>query len=100
MFVRKLIKAAPHQIRAAAKIDHAAGESLVHGDVGFAAQRGSGGPSPHRRAVLVEASAVAADPGLIPQRLAESLPKSNTTVFDGVVGVHFQVAVAFELQIY
>jgi len=86
----EFIQAAPDQVRPSAEVYDAPGQTFVHGDVGFGAQWIS----------RVEASAVAADTFLIPQRPGEGLTQSEAAILHRVMGVHFQVALAAEVKIY
>ena len=76
------VQATPDQERPAAKIDDAAGEAFVHGDVCFAGKRVAG----------VETSAVPPDTLLGTQGLEECLAQDNAAILDRVMGIHRQVA--------
>ena len=61
------------QVRASRQIDHGAGEGFVHGDVGKAESR---------------------DAGFVAQCVREGVAQADADVFDGVVGIDFEVAFA------
>ena len=86
----ELIQAAPDEVGASAEIHDAAGETFVHRDVGFAGER----------ILRMKAVAVAADAALVAERGGDGLAERDATVFDGVVRVHFQVAIAAQIQIH
>src|SRR5258707_12132980 len=65
--VGQFIQTAPDQARSPAEIDDAAGEALIHWQIGF----------PGKRIARVEPGAVAANPPFLPQRLEKSLPQRN-----------------------
>src|SRR5690606_7687167 len=67
-----------HQERAAAEVQRAADQRLIHGD---------------------QAAAVAVDAGLVAGRLLEGFADRDGDVFHAVVGVHVQVAAAVDGQI-
>ena len=83
----ELIQAAPDEERSSAKIYDAAGETFVHRDVGFAG----------KWILRMEAVAVAADAAFVAERGGDGLAEGDAAVFDGVMGVHFQVASAAQI---
>src|SRR5262245_1660024 len=88
-FEGQFVQTAPNQVRPAAEVYAASGQAFVHRDVGFGAQR----------IARVEASAVAADAFLIPERLSESLAEGDSAILHRVMGIHLQVAFAAELEV-
>jgi len=66
------------EVEAPGEVDHRASQRLVHRHVGVA---------------------VAGDVGLVAQRFGKGLPQRDGDVFDRVVVVHVQIAVARHLQV-
>jgi hypothetical protein len=71
-------------MRPAAEINDAAREAFVHRHIGFAGEGIFG----------MKARAVTADAALVAQRKRQSLAERDAAIFDGVVRVHGEVAVA------
>ena len=92
LFEGEFVEAAPDQVRPAAEIDHTAGEAFVHRDVGFAADAAFLGGR-------IETGAVAAEARFIAESLMESLPERDAAILHGVMGIDFEIAIAFELEI-
>ena len=86
LLIGKIVQPAPDEVGAAAEINDATGEAFVHGDVGFAGEGISG----------VKTVSVTANAAFVAQGLHESLAERDAAIFDGVVGIHFEVAIATE----
>ncbi len=83
-------QAAPHQMRASAKIDDAPRKAFIHWHIRLA---GEG-------VARVEPGAVTADAFFITQSLDESGAEDKPTIFDRVMRIDFEVALTAQLQIH
>lgn len=83
------IHSPPDEVWPAAKVDDAPRQALVHRHVGFAGEGVSG----------VETCTVTADSLLVAKRFQESLPERDSAIFDGVMRIYFQIAVAAQVQV-
>ena len=90
LLVGKLVQPAPDKEGPAAEVDNTTSKGFVHGDEGFAL-------AGMRCAVSVKAGAVAANARFGAERFAEGLPERDAAIFDRVMGVHVEIAFAFEL---
>lgn len=88
------VQSTPDEIGAATEVDDAAGEAFVHGNVGFALLRGGD------LSVWIKGKAVAAESFFVAEGLEEGLAEGDSAVFDGVMGVHFEVAFAAEAEVH
>ena len=77
-------------MRPSAKINDAAREAFVHRHIGFAGER----------IFRMKARAVAADAAFVAERERERLAERDAAILDRVMRVHFQIAVAAQLQIH
>ena len=89
-FLGKFVQPAPDEERSAAEIHDAAGETFIHRHIGFAGEW----------IFWVEAVAIAADAALVAEGGGDGLPERDAAVLDGVVRVHFKVAVAAQFQVH
>ena len=77
-------------MRPSAKINDAAGEAFVHGHVSFAG----------KRIFRMKPRAVTADAPFVAKRERERLAEREAAILDRVMGVHFQIAAAAQMQIH
>ena len=89
-FELQLIQAAPNQAGPAAEIDDTPREAFIHGNMRFASER----------IPRIKSGPIAADAFLLSQGFAESLPKRDAAIFDRVVGVNVEIALATQFQVY
>jgi len=89
-FNEKFVQPAPDEVRPAAEIHHAAGETFIHRHIGFA---GEG-------IFRMKAVAVAADAALVAERDGDGLAERDAAVLNGVVRVHGEIAGAAQIQIH
>ena len=82
-----VIQPAPDEVGAPAEINDGTAETFIHGHVGLAGERILG----------MKAVAVATDATLIAEGGGKGLAKGDAAILDGVMGVHFQIAIAMEL---
>jgi len=87
--LRKVVQPAPDEVRPPAEIHHAAREAFIHRHIGFTG----------KRIFWMEAVAVTTNAAFVAERGGEGLSERDTAILDGVVRVHGQIAVTFQLEI-
>jgi hypothetical protein len=87
--MRLIVQPAPDEIGTPAKIDHAPCQALVHWKVRFA------GP----RVARIEAGSISPDAPLFSESFPKGLPERNPAVFDGVMRIDVQVALASQVKV-
>ncbi len=85
-----MIQTAPDEKGASAKIHDAAGEAFVHGHIRFAGER----------IIRMKTVAVATDAAFVAEGGSYSLAERDAAIFNRVMRVHFQIAVAAQIQIH
>ena len=88
-FEIEFVQTTPNEVRPAAEIDDASREAFVHRHKAFAAQ---GAPR-------IESGSISAQTSFVAEPFCEGLAERDAAVLDRVMRVHFQVALAVELQI-
>ena len=87
---RQMVQAAPDQNRPAAEIHDASRQTFIHRNKRLA------GPGIE----WMKAGSIAPDSLLVSQRLAHRLPERDAAILDGVMPVHFEVALAAQVEIH
>jgi len=88
-FELQVVKAAPDQVRPAAEIDDASGQTFIHWDVRFAGER----------IARIKPGSVTTDAFLVAERFAKRLAEHEAAIFHRVVRVHFEIARAAEAKV-
>ena len=88
-FMGELVHPPPNQVRPAAEINNASSQALVHWHIGLA---GKG-------IARIETRSVTPNALLIAQRLGKSLTEREAAIFNGMMGINLQIAIAAQLQI-
>ena len=84
--MRPLIQSAPDEVWAAAEINHAPGQTFVHGHIRFTRERVPG----------VEARAISANARFIPERQSKRLAQREPAVFHRMMRIDLKVPFATE----
>jgi hypothetical protein len=85
-----LVQPTPHQVRTSAQIDNAPREAFIHRHIRFSG----------KRIARVESGSVSADAFFVAERLPKSRSQDQPAIFDGVMRIDFQVALATQPQVH
>ena len=89
-FELQIVQPAPDEVRPAAEIDDASGQTFIHGNVRFAGER----------IARIESRSVAPDAFLVTERLTKGLAEREAAIFHRVMRVHFEIAPATKAQVH